>query len=611
MGRNQGTRMHRSGPRGLAGQPLRRRLRLVASLGAALLVVTGLPGGSSAQSPGEAVFDASLGRFIVEPVGLPIGGSPSQPSRLASHQARDTLDRIAELTGLRALMETTRLRAEQDTFVSESKARDNFGRLKLLYVGGPAGYGKSYSYLWFDMSELAANQAVTEADVELYLREAGPANDPERRITAYPVELGRFRGTTDCRDSWDERDPTWDDPPDRTDEVLDRTDVGTTRDRYSLDIADAVVEWRRPEWNTDNRCNGGIVLHGDDRDGSYRGFDSSEGSNEPELRIKHATDTRAPRGGMDPLPRYVTQATESDPQQAALPLRWWGEDPDPGTGIDYFDLYGRGNTADWGLLAGQARSYGGRFIGFNGVRYEFAIYPTDPAGNVKPAAPADAVTHFDFDPPQVTIDPLPEYMPGPFELRWTGVDLPNAPDRFGSGIDYYTVHYNIGGGSWGLLADGVKENHVRFDQAQQGQFYQFRVMGVDNAGHREADGAFEAQTFIDGLPPVVSIEPVNSIDNPRFVVRWSGVDLGSSGIVSYDLQMREDWGPWVDWDMATSATSRAFEGEYGHMYSFRARARDRAGNLSDWPNPPQLVTAVVRRSELTVKLQLPIVTQRR
>ncbi len=588
------TPRNRSGVRGI---PL-------ALLTATLLLLATAPNGAGhsavADSADGNVFHTSIGTLELDPVRPRADGRPQRPVTWL----RPDRTGIAGLLDLMGLLDS-RLTAEQDTFVAEGREDDNFGRDRILYVGGPEDYGKSYTYLWWDMFEIDRDQEVTEADIELYLREAGPSGDRERTITAYPVELGRFSGVPDCRDSWDERDLTWDDRPDRSGEVLDREDVGTERDRYSLDITDTVIEWRRPEWNRDNRCNGGVVVHGDDRDGSYRGFDSSEGSNEPELDVEHRRDEDPPRGGMDPLPQYTTRPMAEDPTAASIDLGWWGEDEDPGTGIDYFELYGRANYGEWQKLAGEARTYGANFIGYNGTVYEFAIYPVDPAGNVKPPAESDSATHVDFDPPVSTIDPLPEYSPGPFELRWTGVDLPNDAGRIGSGIDYYVVHYNIGGGSWGLLADRVTENHIRFDRAQQGLSYQFRVMAVDRAGHREAEGAFEAQTFIDGLPPVVRIPAVNSIDNPRFIVQWAGEDPGGSGIVNYDLQMRQDGGAWTDWAMATTATSRAFEGEYGHVYSFRARARDRAGNLGAWPDRPQLVTAVIHRDDLTEILHLP------
>jgi hypothetical protein len=575
------------------------------------------------QGPAAAIGEIILDPSPADATGRPLlrrGQADSAANQSSNLDERSALTELSErysgrpwdragLLGLLAPLDTTRLTAEQDTFVSEAHKSENYGRDKLLYVGGPAAYGKSYSYLWWDLNELPADQAITDARIELYLREAGPAGDSERTITAYPIDIGRFRDTTDCKDSWDERDVDWDDQPDRNDDVMDRTDVGTNRDRYSLKVTDEAIEWRRPQWNRDNRCNGGVVLHGDDRDGSFRGFDSSEGSNEPELRLSHQKDVKAPRAAMSPLPAYVSLPTEPDGQRAAVSLAWSGEDPDPGTGIDFFDLYGRANEGDWQLLAGQARTYGGRFIGENGVRYEFAIYPRDPAGNVKPPAPADAVTHLDFDAPVSTIDALPEFKPGPFELTWTGVDLPNTPGKMGSGIDYYQLHYNIGGGSWGMLADGLRENRYLFDTAQQGLLYQFRVIAVDRAGHHELPGPSEGQTTIDGLPPVVTIAPVNSIDNKRFVVQWTSVDPGGSGTVSVDLQLREDGGAWTDWATASTVSSRAFEGEFGHTYAFRARARDRAGNVGNWPEPPQLVTAVVERDSLIHAVHMPMVVR--
>ena len=68
---------------------------------------------------------------------------------------------------------------------------------------------------------------------------------------------------------------------------------------------------------------------------------------------------------------------------------------------------------------------------------------------------------------------------------------------------------------------------------------------------------------------------------------WSGVDnQGGTGLANFDVQARVDAGAWTDWLVATAATSGAYPNvAWGHTYSFRVRARDIAGNVSDYTAP--------------------------
>ena len=505
--------------------------------------------------------------------------------------------------------EVDRIEATDDTFVAEGRKSDNFGDKDILYIGGPEDYGKSYSLLRFDMLEIPKERALTKASLEIYLEEAGPSGDSDRVVSMYPLRLGREENGRTCKRAWDEDDPSWDEKPDRQDDVLDQEDIGTSRDRYKLKLDESAKRWRLPDWNRGHRCNNGVELHGDDRDGSFRGFQSTEDDEEPKLRIEHVEDTQAPRGAIEPLPPYLTVPTGADPQEARFSMEWDGDDPEPRTGIERFELYGRvDEERDWRLLNDKVQTYGGNVKGLNGHRYQFAIYPVDPAGNRMAIEDAIVVsTHVDFDPPVATVNELPAYMPGPFELTWTAVDLPNTEGRTGSGLSHYDLHYNIGGGSWGLLASGLVEPRFFFADAQQGAAYQFRVIAYDKANHREAEGAFEAQTSIDGLAPIPNIYSGSTIGRRSFEVYWSSIDPGGSGTVSYDVQYREGKnGPWTDWKIATTETSATFSAELNKTYYFRVRARDRAGNAGLYPAEPMYGVTTITRDSLLDPIFMPL-----
>jgi hypothetical protein len=66
------------------------------------------------------------------------------------------------------------------------------------------------------------------------------------------------------------------------------------------------------------------------------------------------------------------------------------------------------------------------------------------------------------------------------------------------------------------------------------------------------------------------------------VVTWGGAD-GESGIGGYRLQRRVDGGPWRNVRLPSRrATALRVELDPGHRHAFRVRARDRAGNVSEW-----------------------------
>ena len=67
-------------------------------------------------------------------------------------------------------------------------------------------------------------------------------------------------------------------------------------------------------------------------------------------------------------------------------------------------------------------------------------------------------------------------------------------------------------------------------------------------------------------------------------VRWSGTDRGSSGIQSYEVQVRVGNGAWQTWVSNTLATQSYYyyPPTLNGPLRFRARAQDRAGNVAPW-----------------------------
>ena len=70
---------------------------------------------------------------------------------------------------------------------------------------------------------------------------------------------------------------------------------------------------------------------------------------------------------------------------------------------------------------------------------------------------------------------------------------------------------------------------------------------------------------------------------------WTGADVRlqvlTSGLYTFQLQKRVDGGSWVTRSSATTRTSVTGYMYKGHLYEYRIRARDRAGNYGAWTTP--------------------------
>jgi uncharacterized repeat protein (TIGR01451 family) len=105
--------------------------------------------------------------------------------------------------------------------------------------------------------------------------------------------------------------------------------------------------------------------------------------------------------------------------------------------------------------------------------------------------------------------------------------------------------------------------------------------------------------------PASSMNALPAQSPGPFTVSWSGADAGPSGLLGYDVQVREGAGAWTDWLVGTRATSASYPGIGGHTYSFRVRARDNSYNVEPWPPDYGAATTVEALPPTTVVRQLP------
>jgi RHS repeat-associated protein len=93
---------------------------------------------------------------------------------------------------------------------------------------------------------------------------------------------------------------------------------------------------------------------------------------------------------------------------------------------------------------------------------------------------------------------------------------------------------------------------------------------------------------IDSVYPSSTVSALPATQTAAsFTVSWSGSDPSGSGIASYDVFSATDGGAYSLWLPATTNTSAAFTGGYGHSYSFYTMATDNVGNRQQTPGPAQ------------------------
>jgi lysophospholipase L1-like esterase len=89
------------------------------------------------------------------------------------------------------------------------------------------------------------------------------------------------------------------------------------------------------------------------------------------------------------------------------------------------------------------------------------------------------------------------------------------------------------------------------------------------------------------VPPTtwISALPAQTECGQMSTVAWTGTD-NLSWVVTYDVQVQANYGPWLDWRVATQTTSAPYIGNvYSTVFGFRVRGRDVVGNQSIYSAP--------------------------
>ena len=149
-----------------------------------------------------------------------------------------------------------------------------------------------------------------------------------------------------------------------------------------------------------------------------------------------------------------------------------------------------------------------------------------------------------------------------------------------SGVDY--IRYRVNAGAW------TKVDANALVTLNATGRYELEYQAFDIAGN--AEPLNKRSYKIDVAPPKPHFHPTDRYQRQTsFVLSWEAVDeVSGSGLDGFDLQVKDRRNtPWEAWATNTPDTNgRYYGGAFGQRYFFRMRARDHAGNVSEWVDLP-------------------------
>lgn len=275
---------------------------------------------------------------------------------------------------------------------------------------------------------------------------------------------------------------------------------------------------------------------------------------------------------------------------------------DVGSALTWYEWDITGLVAEW--ANGTQVNHGVELVGDEQEQQrERAFYSRETTSAFFPRLIVNYTDLGDTQPPEVTVNPLPDYSGRNFPVSWSG------SDQGAAGIDHYDVQYRVDDGDWIDWLEDVTFTSAQFAQGENGRRFQFRARGVDNVGNIEPFGDPEAETIVDTQPPTAHVNPLPALTgNTSFPVSWSGDDNGGSGINYYDVQYRFNNGQWVLWQNQTLATNSTFTAMNDGLYEFEARAADNLGHIESFRNQREAAIIVDDQPPFVEpRVRLPII----
>ncbi len=472
----------------------------------------------------------------------------------------------------------------KDAYVASKDPGQNYGIVDPIKFGYmESGLGATRPLFKYKVEAYIPSDAIiSKAELHIYMASISDS-DTSRGYAAHEINV-----------AWDEGSVTWATMPSYGGEI-GRGTLGNSPGWQITNITNEVKDWLKNPQN-----NKGIILVGDERPGQNfeRDYFSKENTAglQPRLYVEFETnnDTVPPVANV-----YQPSAGAWSP--ADFVVKWDGYDPpntdgSPGSGIRWYDVfYTTNGGTNWDVGRAQVTGTETNVTGAGHLTH-IGLYARaqDNAGN-QGASPSGSGsiqtwTQIDAEPPQATVNSLPEVSPSVFTVSWY-----DTKEQSESGIRYYDVEYRELNGSWNHLIYGTTATSTQFTQGRNGITYEFRARGVDNVGNIQQWGNPQATTtvFTEPLANVIipfspPIYPDGSPPphNDSFPVEWVGIAPPNTSIVSFDVEYQRPGNTTWLLFYSGSNTAKQFElvpSDPDGWYVFRARATDSSGQQGDWP----------------------------
>ncbi|MCM8809459.1 MAG: 6-bladed beta-propeller [Candidatus Omnitrophica bacterium] len=174
-----------------------------------------------------------------------------------------------------------------------------------------------------------------------------------------------------------------------------------------------------------------------------------------------------------------------------------------------------------------------------------------------------------------------------FQMKGTASDIHFESYKVELHKNYYPNPTLIYTGT-SSVSDGILSD-INISSLSEGT-HTLSLFVSDLAGNTNSDSV---TFYIDRTPPSSYVNQLNQyMTTTSFTVSWTGQDTGS-GIACYDIQYRDGLNHiWTDWLIETTKTSDVFNGQDGHTYYFRCRAKDKGENWENYPSDYDTYTMV-------------------
>jgi hypothetical protein len=269
-----------------------------------------------------------------------------------------------------------------------------------------------------------------------------------------------------------------------------------------------------------------------------------------------------------------------DPDSGAILAE--NDDEQPGLQIDSYINF---LVTETGLYYIKVKAH--NHPGGGGSDYRYSLKAT----REQPYSGGDAT-----DPQVAFINPGPGHAlnGGPVVLYAAASDTAGGSGM--SQVEFWWHATDWASAGWQLLAtdwNGADGWQAVFDPSgfAVGGGYALMARAFDRAGNGAV--AVNWNVIIDQTPPAASLQSLPAgMSDTAISLNWTGSDA-LSGLDHFEIQTNRDGTGWQDWNMALPETAHQawYIGQFGHQYTFRLRAIDRAGNPSVYAQTTTVLAA--------------------